>query len=138
MPKFALDVEYDYEFQLFGISCHEKDYRVCWALNNSFGFELHKIDDLEIKDKKQKQPHGFSVFGFFHEDSYTEYFLISNRHGKTMLIPEHKSADYFFMVKGSILMTDEEVLAKLKSINFILTAFNINVHDLKSKKNLVF
>ena len=31
--KYYLDDTYEYDFLLLGISCHERDYRVSWALN---------------------------------------------------------------------------------------------------------
>ena len=56
MKKHLLEIEYDYDFVLIGISSHEKDYRVCWALNNKLGLELVKTEPFEIKDKKMSLP----------------------------------------------------------------------------------
>lgn len=162
MAKHTLEIEYDYDFVLIGISSHEKDYRFCWALNNKLKLELVKQDSLEIKGKKQSTPSYFSFFTFDDPDQFTEYSVIANfSESKSMalaentlfetsakqgsqteneyLIPEHKQLNYLFVIRGE--MEDEEVDAlvkKLKEIDIILTAVRIDVKNLKSKQNLIF
>lgn len=54
--KHFLENDFEFEFQLIGISCHEKDYRICWALNQALGVELTKTEtDLELVLKKRKK-----------------------------------------------------------------------------------
>ncbi len=139
MKKYLLEIEYDFDFVLIGISSHEKDYRICWALNNKLGLELIKTDMLEIKDKKQDDVSDFSLFLCERPDEFMEYLIIANRSEKGLLIPEQKQMDYFFMIKGEI--DDEKVndiIDKIKEINFVLTAIRINPSLLKSKQNLIF
>ena len=38
----TLSFEYDYDFQLIGLYCHVKDYRLAWALNKRFEFDFVK------------------------------------------------------------------------------------------------
>lgn len=162
MGKHTLEIQYDYDFVLIGISSHEKDYRLCWALNNKFGLELIKVDSLEIKGKKQETPSFFSLFTFDNPDSFLEYTVVANlsesKSGSVketdlfgshiqphsyneneFLIPEHKQMNYFFVLKGEVEETTVQALVKqMKEIDIILTAIPIDVSQLKSKHNLVF
>ncbi len=139
MKKHLLEIEYDFDFVLIGISSHEKDYRICWALNNKLGLELIKTDALEIKDKKQDEPSSFSLFVCERPDEFMEYLIIANRSEKGMLIPEQKQMDYFFVIKGEIEEEKiQEFINKIKEINFVLTTVRIDPSVLKSKQNLIF
>jgi hypothetical protein len=40
--KHLLVEEYEYDFSLLGICCHEKDYRLCWAVNSTLDLNLTK------------------------------------------------------------------------------------------------
>ena len=44
--KLTLEIENEFDFSLLGISCHAKDYRISWALNNSLNIKLKKEDDI--------------------------------------------------------------------------------------------
>jgi hypothetical protein len=164
LAKHTLEIEYDYDFVLIGISSHEKDYRFCWALNNKLKLELSKKESLEIKGKKQATPSYFSFFTFDDEDQYTEYSVIANFSeskslvvaedslfgvsGKSKqsghseneyLIPEHKQMNYLFVIRGE--MEDEEVdemIKQIKELDIVLTAIRIDPKSLRSKQNLIF
>ena len=138
MGKHTLEIEYDYDFVLIGISSHEKDYRICWALNNQLGLNLVKTEALEIKDKKQDDPSFFSLFSFELPDEFMEYFIIANRSEKGLLIPEQKQVDYFFIIRGEI-ENDKvmEMIKLIKESSLVQTAFRVDVNALKSKHNLI-
>ena len=138
MGKYTLEIEYDYDFVLIGISSHEKDYRICWALNNQLGLNLIKTDALEIKDKKQDDPSFFSLFSFELPDEFMEYFIIANRSEKGLLIPEQKQVDYFFIIRGEI-ENDKvmDMIRLIKESSLVQTAFRVDVNALKSKQNLI-
>ena len=163
MAKHTLEIEYDFDFLLIGISSHEKDYRICWALNNKLGLNLVKQDSFEIKDKKQTTPSYFSFFNEVNEEAFREYSVIanfsenkklvaaqntlfgmdelgSNDHSENnLLIPEQKQMNYFFILRGEL--EDEEInelLKQIKSIDIVLTAVRIDPKSLRSKQNLIF
>jgi hypothetical protein len=138
LGKHTLEIEYDYDFALIGISSHEKDYRICWAINNKLGLNLVKTEPLEIKDKKQDELSHFSLFSFELPDEFKDYFVIANRSEKGLLIPEQKQVDYFFIIRGE---EDDEVIMEtirqIREINLVQMAFRIDVQGLKSKQNLI-
>jgi hypothetical protein len=138
LGKHTLEIEYDYDFVLIGISSHEKDYRICWAINNKLGLNLVKAEPLEIKDKKQDDLSHFSLFSFELPDEFREYFVIANRSEKGLLIPEQKQVDYFFIMRGE--EEDESIMEKIrliKEISLVQMAFRIDVNSLRSKQNLI-
>ena len=137
--KYVLEEEYDYDFKLIGISCHAKDYRLCWAINNQLKLELEKEDkDLEILSDNPFEGSSHSIYSFFEEEDQNEYFLIANRDSAGFLIPEQRQADFVFMIKNTLPVNADEILSKLREIDQVLTAFEIDVENLKSKKNLIF
>ena len=139
MNKFRLEFEYDYDFVLIGLSSHEKDYRVCWGVNNSLELDLARGEDLVIQGKKPADVSAFSLYTQELKGNDVEYFLVSNRGATGLLIPEQKQADYFFIARGPFDDDDQEKMINgLRKINFVLTAYRINPRDLKSKQNLAF
>lgn len=139
MAKLVLNVEYDFDFFLLGISCHEKDYRLSWALNNNLHLELAKEKDLQIDAKKNSTPLLHSIFTFDNEQECRQYYLISNRGSNGLLVPEQKHADYFLLIKGSLMKEDEPyIIKRVKETPMVLTAFEIDPIQLKSKENLLF
>ena len=47
--KHLLEEKYEFDFNLLGICCHEKDYRLCWAVNSTLRLNLSKTkDDIEF------------------------------------------------------------------------------------------
>jgi hypothetical protein len=163
LAKHTLEIEYDYDFVLIGISSHEKDYRFCWALNNKLKLELSKKDSLEIKGKKQATPSYFSFFMFDDEDQYTEYSVIANfseskslavsedslfgagrskqsEHSENeFLIPEHKQMNYLFVIRGEMENEEvEDMIRQIKELDIVLTAIRIDPKSLRSKQNLIF
>ena len=133
MSKTRLQFEYDYEFCLVGIVCHEKDYRLCWTLNNLFGIKLAKTDDHPTEHSQH------SMFAFNQEVLFRDYYLIANRGKDGMLIEEHKQMDYFFIIKGSVEEEEaRQLVEQIKKADVIGGAYSIDVPSLKSKHNLVF
>jgi len=139
MTRFQLEVEYDYDFDLIGISCHAPDYRLCWALNQKLLLQLAKKEkDLDNKPKKQTESSIHSLYEFYHEEDHIEYQLLENKSGNSMIIPEHKQADYLLVMRNNYAVEAEEIVNKIKTIDLVLTAYKIEVKSLKSKENLIF
>jgi hypothetical protein len=139
VSKFTLDVAYDFDFILFGISCHEKDYRISWALREKLEIDLCRGEDLVINPRKTATPEVYAVFEHFHDDNDSGYFLVSNRCESAFLIPEQKSFDYFLIIRGAYdTEFKEQILKQIREIPFVLAVVSINPQTLKSKQNLIF
>jgi hypothetical protein len=165
MAKHTLEIEYDYNFILLAISCHEPDYKLCHALNQSLGIELLRENDLELKNKKQEDQLLFSNYSYVDEAEYLEYILLSNKSynasrtiantasnqgdlfGETdesasaqkgFLVPELSNADYLLIVKAEYDPDlAEDLENKVKQISFVLNVQVADAEALPSKKNLI-
>jgi len=134
MSKTKLQVEYDFDFCLIGVVCSEKDFRLCWMLNNQLGWKLAKTDD------HVSGVGNHSVFAFSDEELMRDYYLIVNKSdsGK-LLIDEHQHTGYFIIIKGEI--TDEEkryFAEQIKKLSSVSASYMIDTDTLKSKQNLIF
>lgn len=146
MARKKLLIENNYDFFLFGISCHEKPYRLCWALNGQLKISFQKGNDCEVHEKNNKLQSNFPVFFFRDEEKYMDYRIIVNKteNKKNLiavrfLVPEYKQADYLLMVQGELGFSEKNtILKKVKEVTFIQTAFEIQPQKLKSKENLIF
>lgn len=139
MTKFQLDVEYDFEFRLVGISCHARDYRLCWSLNNSLGLRFEKVYRENAGDGLKKNGVAIeSLYRFNDEEGRIGYQLLLNKHNNNLLLPEQKMADYLLIIDGMNESTFESLLKKIKQTDSVIAAFVIDVQSLKSKENLIF
>jgi|TARA_B100001094_G_C18190702_1_gene806975 hypothetical protein len=138
--KYLLEEDYEFDFNLLGICCHEKDYRLCWAVNSTLNLNLSKAsEDIELIFNKESKPDAnFSIYSYHNKFNSEEYYLISNKCQRTWLVPEKSHFDFFLMVKSDEKKSYNFYLNKLRSIPFILTANHVVVEQLKSKENLIF
>lgn len=137
MTKFTLNIEEEYDFSLIGISCHAKDFRLCFELNKLLEIDLTRAKDLEIISRNTTG--NYALFEYIDEDNFLDYYLISNRGEKGFLIPEHKTIDFLLQLKGATNEElEEELISKICSLSIVLTAYQIDVDSLKSKQNLIF
>lgn len=134
MSKTRLKVEYDFDFCLIGIVCSEKDFRLCWMLNNQVGLKLAKMEDYTSGAGKH------SLFSFIEEDLMREHHLVANKaDGGKLLLEEHQHTDYFIIVKGEINDEEKKYFAEqIKKLNTVSASYIIDVETLKSKQNLIF
>jgi hypothetical protein len=139
LSKFTLDIEYDFDFILLGISCHEKDYRISWALREKLKIDLCRGEDIVISSRKAGESGAYAVFEFVNEDNDSGIFLVANRSESSFLIPEQRSCDYFLIAKGGYDKEHQEMLlVSIREIPFVLTVFPIDPDTLRSKQNLIF
>lgn len=137
MAKLTLELEADYEFDLIGICCHIKDYRLSWEINQGLTLSLSKETNFEVSQNGELQSHAF--YSYLDKDNSIEYFLISNRSNKGVLIPEENNCDYFMVIKGARKEQEvKELLQKIAALKHVLKSYIIEVEELKSKQNLLF
>ncbi|PJB14375.1 MAG: hypothetical protein CO118_08875 [Flavobacteriales bacterium CG_4_9_14_3_um_filter_32_8] len=141
MAKLLLSLDEEYDFLLIGISCHAKDYRLCWELNKLLNFDLTRANDLEIitnNRNKKNEINSYSFYEYGDEEYYLDYYLIANRGNHAYLIPEQKKVDFFLMIKGNLSEQNlKKLLININSLSLVLTSFTINPNELKSKQNLI-
>lgn len=126
-----LEVEYDYDFTLLGISCHEKEYRLCWQLNRTFGFELQRQESI-VFDKDGPE---FPLFTFLQEEP-NSCSVIKNRVSGGLLIPELAQVDYFFRADESFELP-LDFTERLRLLSWINAVFELDAEKLASRQNLL-
>ena len=94
-----LDISYDFDFYLLGISCFEPAYRLCWAMNKHLELNLEKLEeDICILYKNRESFHQYYFYESIEEEVY--FSVVKNR-GELggLLIPELPKIDYFLKIE---------------------------------------
>ncbi len=133
-----LAVEPDYLFFLIGISSHENDYHLCWAINQKLNLNLQKRANYALFDPKLNINREFSFYAFEDDESLLTYYLLSNRCDDGFLIEEFSNIDFLMQVHGDLSeKAKEKLIRNLRSIPVIITSFAIDPLSLKSKDRLL-
>ncbi len=130
MAKLTLDWKDEQEdsFAIIGISCHQRDYRLCWELNRVLEIELQKEEDIPGPAKDIS----FSRYYYNNEDFLQDFYLLTNKIGKIFLASELKQADYILQVYGLRSEAEpDDLLQKISGIDGVLTTFTYNAENLK-------
>lgn len=121
MAKQRLEIEQDEDFVVLGISCHDKDYRLCWKLNKQCHLALARFEP------GQTNPDVSSAYSYFKEDDRIDYNLIANRTDTGWLLPNHKTVDYFFTLCDPHEGPIDDLLHKIRSINNVLAVYEMDM-----------
>lgn len=133
-----LSVEPDYRFFLIGISSHENDYHLCWAINQKLNLNLQKTANYISFNPKLKDNQEFSNFTFEDEERLLIYHLLSNRCDNGFLVEEFRNIDFLILVHGELPKdTKLKLIQELKEISIISTCFTLEPHTLKSRDRLL-
>jgi hypothetical protein len=137
MARYNLEFEIEYDFFLIGINCHQKDYRLCWSINQALGINLERTEDYVLKSKTGNLV-GFPHFKYDDEANKNEFHLFKNKSGEGVLIPEQRVADYLLKVEHDEVTPIDELIKKIRELDIVLTAYQLNLESLTSKENLIF
>jgi hypothetical protein len=131
-----LKIDTRFPFLTIGISCHENDYRLIWAVNAKLNTAFVKIEDFNDCSEAEAEK-SFSRYFFEDADRYLSFYILSNRCDNGYLIPEYRKVDYFLFLKGEMEAGFTEALvAKLKQVDILSTAFVIENRTIRSIKRL--
>lgn len=120
-----------------GISSHENDYRISWALNEYLGLHFVKDENYRSFHPKLNDFQEFSTFTYT-DAADKSYRLIANRCENGFLLEELKNID-FFMVLDRLESTTEDItglVKQIRAIPFVATAFIVETNNLKGKRRL--
>jgi hypothetical protein len=134
-----LEIEPDFSFILIGISSHESDYKLIWALNTKLELKLSRVSNLLIDDPRLPAIAEFSCYEGVSREGDFHIQLLSNKSENGFLIPELGNIDYFLKLTGEVYeIHKKQILDGLKDSGVILATFLIDPSGLKSKARLVF
>ena len=116
------------QFALFGISCHLKDYRLSYHLNQSLELSLVKMEDFR----------GFSFYHCRDEDRFNSYNLLGNRGQESILLPDLRQTDFLMLVEGPFRKTQKDhFLGRARGIQHELTAFEVRPETIRNQAQLL-
>ncbi|MEI8006139.1 MAG: IPExxxVDY family protein [Bacteroidota bacterium] len=111
-------------FTILGISCHLKDYRLSFLLNQNLPADFKKMDDF---------PGGFSLYFYLDEECRNSFYLLSNRSEEKILFHELKQTDFIMLLDGPVKKARlDRMLKTIRAIPNVLTGFEILVDSLKN------
>ena len=119
-----------FDFKLIGISCAEKDYRLCWAINQALNTDLVRVSNEGVASRSHLQD--FPFFEYTDEENGGVYRLLVNRFENRILMKELKTIDYLFLIQGEDSNL-QEISEKLGSIEFVFMVLEIEIDKLKEK-----
>lgn len=136
MTKMVLDLDYEFEFQLFGICSSVKDYQMALSLNKSLEINLARTDeDYSIFFQSQESLH--SMYSFYCEDTHINYELLSNKGSAGHLISKQKQINYFLLVYDNILFSEDEICEQIRRISHVRLGFTIPIESVPERENLI-
>lgn len=137
IKKFDLDIEFEYDFLLYGIVSQEKAHRLAWFINRTNLFNFVRVQDYELN--LGGKDCGFTQFQFHEEENHLYYTLLANRDEQSLLLPDVKNFDYLMIIKGALDFFEEDVFkASLKQISVVQLIYPIETEKLKSKQHLIY
>lgn len=140
MKKSKLIVEYEIDFDAFGIASSAKGYKLAWEINKRLNVHLVKQEDLVVGLRKNIEK-SFPYFSF--ETPLNRLKLLKNKPveesaGKYFLVPEFPHFDFIILARLNELDVKEPLMELLRQIPAIALVSNIDIEKLKSKSNFVF
>lgn len=135
MPLQHIEIDHDYDFDVYGLTCQEKDYRLAWAINMAMGWKLEREEDHLVQQKKGDTYH--TRFAFEDEGEGIVCTLLGNKAEGGTMLPEHASFDFVLVVEGGIEGQRPEVLKQIRAISFVQAILKLDLEKLKSKNNLI-
>ncbi len=136
MTRIKLDLEPDPEVSVIGISSHEKDYRLCWALNRRLGIAMGRREN-DITDDRAGTPSSYAVFDHEEEGTEAHYMLVNNHGLAGSLFKEFRQADYFLVVDNNANIRRDELLDRVRTTEHVLAAFPLEFKEIRGAHKLL-
>jgi hypothetical protein len=123
---------------LLGISSHENDYRLSWAINQHLGYKFTKAENYQSFNQRLNENQEFSTYCFVDEENGDTFRLISNRCDNGFLLDELKNIDFLLLIDAhNNAFNPADLLTKVKAVPFVSAIFKIEINTLKNKKRIV-
>ena len=142
MKKNKLESGYEADFELMGLVCNKKEYKLAWHLNQALNINLVKQEDIRIEFNDQSS---ILISNYRYQTEFLTIELLQNRLiskgnlKNQLLIPELKQFDYLLKFKDMTdELTSENVNVIIKEIPIIEYTLRLNFDTLKSKENLLY
>ncbi len=135
MAFHTLEIEDEYDFEIIGVSSHEKDYRLAWSLNKTLGWRLVRIEDAVVEGKRSTTHH--ARFRWTHPVDQTVFTLIDNKTPEGTFMPELIQFDYLLKIEQPSESVMKKLQSGLRNTDFVLAFQRQEVDKLKHKDILL-
>ena len=140
MKKSKLIIDYEFNFDLLGLTSTAKGYKLAWDLNQALHIALVKQPDLLVGFKNNEEK-GFSFYAYETQLNRLKLFknkAFDNEGGKYFLIPEFPHFDFIILAAMEDQYAHQQLLNLIKSIPSVQFVAAIPLEGLKSKSNFIF
>lgn len=158
--KLDLDEFDETDYYLIAIHTSLEDYRLAFFINQMLPINLSKSkNEIQINIKEGETT--FSRFYYYDSENDISWNLLQNKNEvveqkkgnnqnlfsnvtievatKTFLIPEFRKVDYFLKIENiEDKMEVSKIQILLNKIENISTLYMVDMHQIKSKNNLIF
>lgn len=158
--KLVLDEDMDEPFALIAIHCSEEEYKVAYLLNAQLGTKLkRRSSDLDYSNDGVIVT--YPIYDFEDTQKYNSYQLVANKcrfenlsihsplglfdtgvseKAKThYLLPECKKVDYILKIYSDFeAFSLRQIISEINEIKQVISAYTLDMNDIKSKNNLIF
>ncbi|MEP5612717.1 MAG: IPExxxVDY family protein [Cyclobacteriaceae bacterium] len=142
MKKNRLDLIYEFDFELAGIVCNKKEYKLAWHINSVLEISLAKKEDIKIEFSNRPT---ILISNCKYETEFIEIELLRNKlitSGSSkpqFLLPELKQFDYLLKLKDATgELSAANVCVNIREIPLVEYVSRLNFDELKSKENLLY
>lgn len=135
-----LNVEYKYDFLLFGIVSSAKDYKLAWSMNQVLQIRLIKAEDLKVEFNEDT----IVISNFIFKTSHCTFRLLKNKTYASeeptgYFLPDQQHIDYLLMIEDETeTIRTDDIMDKMKAIPDINALILFDVNTLLFKENLIF
>jgi len=140
MKRTKLVIDYEYDFELLGLTTFLKGYRLAWELNQVLRINLVKQPDLAVGFRKNEEK-SFSFYAFQGTHNRLKLFknkASENEPGKYFLIPEFPHYDFIILAAMEEQYSKQQLVDLVKSVPDVQLVAGIPLEGLKSKSNFIF
>jgi len=130
IKKHKLLFEDEIEGEVYGVSSGFSDYRLAWEMNAAFSIQFEKKEKpLFLEDKKSKKQVPFFFYQYANEEDFVQFTLIKNKQNNSLIKYDNALMDYFLVIQENYILTPEEIIRQLRSINGVVAVFEFNCNE---------
>jgi hypothetical protein len=140
MKRTKLIIDYEYDFELIGLTTFLKGYKLAWEINQLLHITLVKQPDLVVgfKNKDEKSFSFYAYQGLHNRLKLFKNKASENEPGKYFLIPEFPHYDFIILAAMEEQYSHQQLVNLIKSIPDVQLVAAIPLEGLKSKSNFIF
>jgi hypothetical protein len=140
--KTLFRLEFESEYRIVGLFCSERDYRLCWLLNNQLGYDFRRAPaDFEAFSARTQSLEMHSVYHYKAPESMkSSFFIINNRsHNDITLFQTPPGLDYLFLVRADgSWFNFRDLLKTLRSMKLLSAAYQLDQELGKGKEGFLY